>query len=447
MRKAFIGVVVACALLAGCGGQQVEQITALNQVQQQATAQILLLNVLRARVKEPLAYSRLDVLRGSSDLSGGVAVNIPFGPAGGDRGTSPFFSAGTGVSNDLTPHDDQDFYRGILTPVTPETWALYQDQNWPPDVLFHLFVEDIKIPEGDYRQLMDDVKNFCAANANVAEVGQQCGMLGDAQLAIRDAGPDCQPIVHLNAGNRIYELSNDPGNRCDLMQFEAFSHALLVMGFRITKDEVDVPLGPVMTNGLKIGTLDWPFKVQDSNVHIQQVPGGYQLVQVKTNYGVKLANLACPGSATVAVAAQSDILAQTRKLVQKAQGSAANQANPQCNGEELGGLNIAITTRSPDGMVYYLGEVARALLPTDPGRQPLTVMVHSSSGAEHPLMSIVAGDDYDAVASVTFEDTLYSIPRGGKDLTMQVFELLQQIFALYNKAPAAPATTAVTVVP
>ena len=448
MRKPFFGAIVACLVLAACSGQMADQITELNQVQQKATAQILLLNVLRARVKEPLAYSRLDVLRGSSDMSGGVAVNIPFGPAGGDRSGAPFFSAGTGTSTDLTPHDDQDFYRGILTPVTPDTWALYQDQNWPPDVLFHLFVEDIKLPENDYRQLMDDVRSFCTSNAGVAEVAQQCGMLHDSEAKIANEGSSCLPIVHLNGEARIYELSNDPGNRCDLWQFEAFTHALLIMGFRITKEEIDVPIGPIITNGLSIGTFDWPFKLHDADIRIQQVGSGYQVVQVKSSYGVRLANLPCPGSATVAVAAQSDLSATTKKLVQKAHVSPTNQVNPQCDKSELGGLNISITTRSPDGMVYYLGEVARAMMPIDSSKEPMTLMVHSGSGAEHPLLNIVT-DDFsdDPVANVTFEGTGYIVPSGGNDLTMQVFELLQQIFALYNKAPAAPATTAVTVVP
>ncbi|GEM_PF-4595145 len=437
--------VAACCFLAACGNQRMaEQITELNQVQQRASAQILLLNVLRARVKEPLAYSRLDVLRGSNDLSGGIAFNLPFGPNnGGGRAAAPFVSADVGTSNDLAPQDDQDFYRGILTPVTPETWALYQDQNWPPDILFHLFVEDIKLPEDDYHRLMGDVHAFCGANGGVEEVLQQCGLFRGIESRVSQLGADCAPIVHLLGGRRIYELSNDPGNRCALWQFEAFTHALLIMGFHITKEETDIAIGPVMANGTKIGTFDWPFKLKDGETKLKAVPGGIQFVQVLSSYAVKLANLPCPASANVAVAAQSELSAASNKL--NARSAAA--ANAQCPANAA--INIAITTRSPDGIVYYLGEVARAAMPIDARKPPLTVEVFtSSSGAQHPLINIVR-DDFsdDAIVHVTFEGADYIVPRGGNDLTMQIFELLQQIFALYNKAPSAPATTAVTVVP
>lgn len=442
----MFAVLAACCLLAACGNQRMAaQITELNQVQQRATAQILMLNVLRARVKEPLAYSRLDVLRGSSDLSGGIALNLPFGPNnGGGRAAAPFVTADVGTSNDLTPQDDQDFYRGILTPITPETWALYQDQNWPPDILFHLFVEDIKLPEGDYQKLIYDVRAFCGTNSSVEEVSQQCELFRGIEDRISQLGARCAPIVHLQGGQEIYELSNDPGNRCELWQFEAFTHALLIMGFRISKEETDIAIGPVIANGTKIGTLDWPFKLKDGETKLKAVPGGFQIVQAISSYGVKLTNLPCPGAANVAVAAQSELAAASSKLSTAPRPT----ADERCPANAA--INVAITTRSPDGIVYYLGEVARAAMPIDPRKQPLIVQVFtSSSGAQHPLIGIVKADDSsgDAAARVTFEGADYIVPRGGTDLTMQIFELLQQIFALYNKAPSAPATTAVTVVP
>ena len=184
--------------------------------------------------------------------------------------------------------------------------------------------------------------------------------------------------------------------------------------------------------------MDWPFKLKDSDIKIVKVQGGFQVVEVKSSYLVHLVNLPCPGSANIALAAQSEVGAAVR--------SGETAAAAQCK-DGPGGLNIAITTRSPDGMIYYLGEVARALLPLDPGKTPMPVTVRSGSGAEHPLMLIETGDDDDAVASVDFEGETYSIRQGTGDLTLQTFELLQQIFALYNKAPSAPATTAVTVVP
>src|SRR6478752_4421402 len=132
MKRIALAAMAASLLLAGCGTDShvADELTTFNEAQQKGTAQLILLNILRARERQPLAYSHFDVLRGGFNANSSAALAMPFGPGAGSVNTNTFAAAlglSPGISQDVKPQDDQDFYRGILTPVSAETWALYQD--------------------------------------------------------------------------------------------------------------------------------------------------------------------------------------------------------------------------------------------------------------------------------------------------------------------------------
>jgi hypothetical protein len=190
----------------------------------------------------------------------------------------------------------------------------------------------------------------------------------------------------------------------------------------------------------------WPFALKGSNIEITGSGGTYQFKTVSRYYAVALSNMPCPGAANIAVAATSEIGSQIRTLTNEDKAYVAKHGVPEgC--EHRTSLQIGITTRSPDGMLYYMGEVARALLPVDPGEPSQTVTLRGDDGKPHTLMNVVEGDIADPAVRVAYHGTTYSVPRGDSHLTMQAFELLEQVFALYNRASSAPSTTAVTVVP
>lgn len=437
-RSASAALAIGLAL-AGCGTDRhvADELVTFNEAQQKGNSQLLLLNILRAREKQPLAFSHFDVLRGGISGSSSLGFTVPFG-AGGPANSAVATGLGLapGISQDVRPQEDQDFYRGILTPVSEETWALYQDQNWSPDLLFHLFVEDIKLSETDFETVTRNARRLCDEHGDVADIASGCAALADGHARM---GEGCMPIKHLVGGRTLLELSNDPGDQCRLAQFEAFTTKLTILGFRITQQTARSDIGPALPAGA-FNDLKWPFALKDSNVEIVPSGKGYQFRRVSSGYSVVLSNIPCPDRANVAVAATSEIGAQIRE------GQAdARQASRDCDNRAP--LDIGITTRSPDGMIYYMGEVARALLPLRGGQAPRSVTVRSASGKRRALLALVEGDAADAAARVTYDGTTYSVPRGDDHVTMQAFELLQQVFALYNRASVTPSTTAVTVVP
>lgn len=446
MKRFPLAAMAAILLLTGCGTEVhvADELTTFNEAQQKGTAQLILLNILRARERQPLAYSHFDVLRGGISGNASAGLAVPFGPGAAANALATGLGVTPGISQDVKPQDDQDFYRGILTPLSAETWALYQDQDWNPDLLFHLFVEDIKLTQEDYDTVARVTADLCRENANVGGVAASCSGLAETNASV-SAIHDCTPATILVNGKTLLKLMNDPGDRCSQRLYDALTQSLTILGFHIAEETSKTDVGPAMGAAVFKDT-QWPFALKGSNIEIAGSGGTYQFKTVSKDYAVALSNMPCPGAANIAVAATSEIGAQIRALAAEDKANAvAHKQQSECS--EKPRLQIGITTRSPDGMLYYMGEVARALLPTDQTQAPKSVALRGDDGKPHTLLALTPGDISNAAVRVIYHGTTYSVPPGDDHLTMQAFELLEQVFALYNRASSAPSTTAVTVVP
>ncbi len=424
-RKAAPLAALLCmaALLCGCTQERLyaRDLTAANTAQQNAFNQVMLLNVLRSRDRQPRAYSRFSALRGAASLSPGIGLSTPFGPGAPANGLTNAWAGSLSQSDDMAPQDDQDFYRGVLTPVSNAVWSLYQDQNWPPDLLFHVFVEQIKVSSETFTELNRAADEICAKDG-----------AGDALLKWQcpaRAAPDCPVWKQKTLDQVLIVLSNEPSDKCERGHFEAFAFTLLVLGFRIDKDGADA-VGPVLPASAFKKDIGWAWKLHDGDISVKPVTDdkgkviGYALKQ-SGGYAAHLLNYKPRGAtddkAQVLVAPKSEAV------------SAARHAG-------AGSLKIFITPRSADGMVYYLGEAVRA---ADKGEMP--TMIRTSSGPR-PLIRVLPGCAGDPAVCVTFRDTGYSIAYDDGSMGLQTFELMKQVFALYNKG-SAPTTAAVTIVP
>jgi hypothetical protein len=446
MKRIGFIVLAAGFALSGCGTEVhvADELTTFNEAQQKGTAQLVLLNILRARERQPLAYSHFDVLRGGISGSGSAGLSVPFGPGAAANALATGIGVTPGISQDVKPQDDQDFYRGILTPLSAETWALYQDQDWDPDLLFHLFVEDIKLTKDDFDTVGRATADLCREHADVSGVAGACSDLARTNAAIAGMS-GCTTDTYLVNGKPLLKLMNDPGDRCRQLEYDALTQSLTILGFHIAEETSRSDVGPAMA-ATAFKDTQWPFALKGSNIEITGSGGTYQFKTVSKDFAVVLSNMPCPGAANIAVAATSEIGSQIRAMSAEDKAFIAAHGMPQgC--EHRPGLQIGITTRSPDGMLYYMGEVARAELPLDPARTPNTVLLRGDDGKQTALLMLTAGDIPDPAVRVTYRGTTYSVPRAGNHVTMQAFELLEQVFALYNRASSAPSTTAVTVVP
>jgi hypothetical protein len=166
MRWFSCAFVVMALLVSGCAFNDHFENRARNYdiATEQARDEMLLTNVVRASRAEPLAFQQLGQIAGSSTTGGtmglpslifGPRSGLPVGAAGLQNevafgalpGAMGFManSASTSGSTtfNLTPAETQDFYRGLLVTVSPETLGFFRDQGIAREILYYLFTDKV----------------------------------------------------------------------------------------------------------------------------------------------------------------------------------------------------------------------------------------------------------------------------------------------------------------
>jgi hypothetical protein len=162
----FAAAAAACGLLSACAATdhfdgRVEQFD-VNSEQSRDT--VILMNIVRASRVEPLAFVQLGQVTGSTTNTTQLGLpsvvlgpNAPANTAanylrkqwvfGANPGAAGFASNSTSLVTsanfNVTPEESQDFYRGLLLTVQPETLANFTEQGVAQETLMYLFTEKI----------------------------------------------------------------------------------------------------------------------------------------------------------------------------------------------------------------------------------------------------------------------------------------------------------------
>jgi hypothetical protein len=142
----------ACAVVDQYSGRAI----VYNMQAEQAQNQAVLLNIVRASLRRPMQFTTVSSIIGTASATGGVQsvlpTNIPFRPVTNGASIATFPALPTWTINGsmsggptfTTPvMDTQEFYQGILKPISGQTYDLYIHANYPRDLLFNLFVEKV----------------------------------------------------------------------------------------------------------------------------------------------------------------------------------------------------------------------------------------------------------------------------------------------------------------
>ena len=118
-------------------------------------------------------------------------------------------------------------------------------------------------------------------------------------------------------------------------------------------------------------------------------------------------------------------------------------------GRGMGNEHI-IVLRSPERVLHYLGELARAELdgPRGAQRGPYTPLVWFGEGESEPLFVLKHGppQDKEAVVTVEHEGETYYVPTGPEaGRSMHALSLVAQLIGLYKNAAELPTTTSVRI--
>lgn len=145
IRKALLGLGIICASLStSCVSYRSLARDSLNynMAVEKSQNQMLLLNIVRASKKHPLYLTSISKITGSNSASFSLEASIPFSTKGE---ATPGGTFEVNPTFDVPVLDSQEFMTGFLSPVKPEILAYYWNQGWPKEMLLHLLVNKIRL--------------------------------------------------------------------------------------------------------------------------------------------------------------------------------------------------------------------------------------------------------------------------------------------------------------
>jgi hypothetical protein len=142
------GIVCSAAMLSACGlaDQFAERAVVYNLQAEQAQAENLLLNVVRASLRRPMQFTSVSSVAASSGEKGDLTLSIPFGPHHGPKSAQLMSEVSSGISSLTTNiQDTREFYWGIVQPVAPTFINLLFRQGYPRSQILYLLTNSIDV--------------------------------------------------------------------------------------------------------------------------------------------------------------------------------------------------------------------------------------------------------------------------------------------------------------
>ena len=412
------GVVILAVALAGCAtvSDFTEQNQKANVAVEQSSNAMLLLNVIRSYQRRPMHFTAIQSVK--TPLADGTpefALGLPaFGyDRAGKRTWTPSLTYKVHVPNfDVTVWDGQEFMRGITTPVDQKTFVYYLDQGWPLPLIVHLMVREIRL---------------------------------------------------LKDGKPVNRYVNYPG---EPEQFAAFQWAANTLRF------CDIGTGPgdpdrygPRLDARMSGDLQGLAKLKEQGLLLvppvkpPPTPGAPAPDRTKEEPESAYFRVAKDGGSVLRFAQSRRPDTLPRQTQEEAKCTPLENAAlmPLLVGQDdkaakAPGDVIQFHMRSPEAVIYYLGELVRAEYgdPLRPERGPsgaAKIQLGSTKTSEQNLFHVRRGTIPEGVvpaAQVKYEDTVYWIPpdsTGGR--SMHVLSLVQLLVNSQKNAKDLPATTTI----
>jgi len=434
MRRSCLFFSAAILGLSGCAfGPQLKRVAVNhNELVANSNNELVLLNILRARDREPLHFTSVSKLIGDGQMQATVGSNIAIKGGTDTEKTNAFGDlidtstvAGTEVttpsaqlvvsgktSMDVAVWDTQEFYQGITASVPAGTVAHYLHQGWPSDLLTYVFVSSIELvaqkAQGSVKK-GDVVATFRNDPHDPYASGDFQRFVGCYRLHTIQSTKDHAPLVALS---RVTELS-----LADLALMDGDK-------FDIDKPEIE---GKTVERWIKrLGKTADALRLRK----VSDLSHCDRLLQVETKESGAVQSFLTIGTEGATVKHE---LAEGHSLVASGMYEKSGAQIP---------VDIQIVLRSVDGLIYFLGEYIR--LPEAP------YGVASERGPV-PLLVVTETRPSQVFASTRYKGQRYYVPGNPKgDLapgrSSQIFALVQQLLNLHKSAKDRPTTQTVRVV-
>ena len=456
---------------------------------EQAQDQEILLNIVRAYLRRPMQFTTVSTITGVASASGGaqytLPTGVPFRPSTqGATGIAAFpplptwqFSGSMsgGPAFTVPVLDTQEFYQGILKAIPGQIWDLYIQAGYPPDLLFNLFVEKVVMHRVD-------------SNCNKAATARYC---------------ECPDTNHTMKCEFVFQnyVSNDI--KIDL--FQALADYLLALGLTTERPEPDtVALDQPNTTNVNLRYVG-ALSSDKQSVQVTAPPGGsasseppspkpyklcfapslpkydrlvYSRCGKKPDWAQKAAKdprapddgmpavsneIRSSGSASVNLIASHEFIEGLRQIGLSARRPDVPDVTGALANFDAQPVTITIYMRHTEGMIYYLGEVARRALHPEYryDRRPIFAR-ESPPYRVHEQKPCIAAEDgcgyifqlsegtappSGAFVEVNYEGQWYSVPAAAEnDYSSLAFDILKQQIALNSSAKSLPQSSVITTV-
>ena len=308
-----------------------------NKTSDEVQKQILLLNVARAFRGEGLAYTGISEMRGNFTLTGEVSSTLQFG---GDAVSSftgtPKVSIKTNPQIVIKPLTTSEFQTAISLPISPQIFHQFWEQGWPKELLLHLLIEKIVLRIKTER------------NLGSFESSKQVDLCPLSHSLLSSAGSTegkFEPAPEKSWFQCVYD--NDPTNEEGFFLFQRMLEAAKFEPYlkRITGE----PVGPSVP-AEDIGILKSVAAIHDGNlVLVRDDEGKYFLKQTD--------------STSVLIKHDPSLLDHFNSRLKEIFPEIFALefiAKPHESKSVENDVSIRIHLRSPEGLIYFLGELVRA---------------------------------------------------------------------------------------
>jgi hypothetical protein len=469
----FAGIALICLGTGACAYSPgiVNRAISFNEAIADSTNSEILINALRARDRMPTYYTRVSSDTANSTISPSVSMQIPLGPGANVKGFFPNVSLGTSQQNQLSLQnlDDQKFMRGVLTPVPVDVLGYYLRQGWPAEVLLTVTVAEISVTPSTAKALEDafDAQcrdeprtDYCNAVLPDDVPPSASGQYVTQQLKACLADPN----DYVKGAGDTLILENYPESGAQMSCFQWMLRVLIALdpmpGKSASYDVVarDIPLG----NLKSVATL---ADLEKSDLVI--APGqGDKVTLCRRNQVSGLRLLRFEGTVAASKddpspASADDATGHSGSAIPLMLGKSESPATGCGAVGRATAPQIELTTRSLDGMIYFLGEILRAEEDSSAANGTGSIWAWNRTEgreAEWKLFVTEQGaPPSDSAVDVSFHGETYYIPSDCEDArhcaeadarhrSLQVLSLLGQIWGLQKEEAQLPIVPTVTVV-
>ena len=418
--------VAGCAVVDQFNGRAIQY----NDQASEAKRSTILLNVLRAAYAEPLQFTDVSTVSGLSTISAQPSASIPF-PL-----NAPAVTAARSAT--LTPSvtlqgqntvnvgnlNTQEFYSGLQTPLSMQQVAFYMldaQNGLTASQLLPLFISQIEVDSGNKKFILrnrgDDKSYFDAfyfainsllrQGLSVEPTEKKATAIGprlkedeakdpkllSAIIGASTAPPTLKELTSKIDGKPEYQLQKEGGG-----------------GYRFCFRKY----------------FDQPYKNADLTVvgppqRTLSVPLGYASGQPIASLNIEIgAQYYC--------------------------GAKANPSSPN-GGRHSAAKGLILTTRSLEGIIYFLGEMARTELGLATG-MPTSLGIPLDRSSSYQLFNIERRLPAPGEPWVFFRSQAFAIavdPSGSFDTSSRILQLLTDLLALQSSAKSLPAPNIIAV--